>query len=93
LKVQASCGQKDPRKLDRKAAVIMAQLRCKTFDTKFKRQVWGQRSGQPGSSNICFVPESRCKLFRHRLSTSTKLPFYEAEKEKKKGKGKLTNIY
>jgi hypothetical protein len=87
LKVQASCGQRDPRKLDRKAAVIMAQLRCKSFDKiskggcGVKDQV---RQAVPISNlYLHFNPE-----FRHRLSTTLKLPFQEARKIKKKGKEK-----
>ena len=47
LQGQASCGQKVPRKLIRKAAVIMAQFRSKSSGKSGSRQVWGQRPGQP----------------------------------------------
>ena len=49
LKGQASYGRKVPRKLIRKAAVIMAYLRCKSSGKSGQRRVWGQRPGQPGS--------------------------------------------
>ena len=51
LKGQASYGRKVPRKLIRKAAVIMAQFRSKSSGKSGSRQVWGQRPGQ--LSHLC----------------------------------------
>jgi hypothetical protein len=65
----------------------MAQIRCKDLWHKPQAGVGSNISQLGGSiSNLYCLYLQGNPVFRHRLSTSVRLLFYETEKEKKKGK-------
>ncbi|MEE0515547.1 MAG: hypothetical protein UC961_07850, partial [Emergencia sp.] len=61
-----------PRKLIRKAAVIMAYLRSKSSEKFRSRRVWGQRPGRPDNCNAVFLWLSSAKAGERHSEASRK---------------------